>query len=50
MSANSIERNWLLICFHFLNYDPQGLHEGGGPMGLPEYGAAPQRRVAGYGG
>ncbi|KAF3447427.1 hypothetical protein FNV43_RR12613 [Rhamnella rubrinervis] len=28
----------------------QGLLEGGGPMGLPEYGAPPQRRVAGYGG
>ncbi|KAH7524835.1 hypothetical protein FEM48_Zijuj06G0161200 [Ziziphus jujuba var. spinosa] len=31
-------------------WGPQGLLEGGGPMGLQEYGGNPQRRIAGFGG
>ncbi|KAK9983100.1 hypothetical protein SO802_032625 [Lithocarpus litseifolius] len=31
-------------------WGPQGLIEGGGPIGLPDFGGAPQRRFAGFGG
>nr|GMD94687.1 KH domain-containing protein HEN4-like [Ipomoea batatas] len=29
---------------------PQGLIDGGGPMGMPDYAAGPQRRIGGFGG
>lgn len=28
----------------------QGLVEGGGPMGLPDFAGPPQRRISGFGG
>lgn len=28
----------------------QGLIDGGGPMGMPDYAAGPQRRIGGFGG
>ncbi|KAM7516917.1 hypothetical protein LguiA_006500 [Lonicera macranthoides] len=31
-------------------WGPQGLMEGGGPMGLPDFGGPPQRRIGGFGG
>ncbi|EEF52201.1 KH domain-containing protein HEN4 [Ricinus communis] len=31
-------------------WGPQGLMEAGGPMGLPEFGGHPQRRISGFGG
>ncbi|KAB2616906.1 KH domain-containing protein [Pyrus ussuriensis x Pyrus communis] len=31
-------------------WGPQGLHEGGGPLGLPNFPGAPQRRIPGFGG
>ncbi|PSS17318.1 KH domain-containing protein [Actinidia chinensis var. chinensis] len=31
-------------------WGPQGLAEGGGPLGLPDYTGAPQRRIGGFGG
>lgn len=31
-------------------WGPQGLIDGGGPVGLPDYAGAPQRRSAGFGG
>lgn len=31
-------------------WGPQGSIEGGGPLGLPDYGGAPQRRMGGFGG
>ncbi|XP_058221996.1 KH domain-containing protein HEN4-like [Rhododendron vialii] len=31
-------------------WGPQGLTEGGGPLGMPEYPGAPQRRMVGFGG
>ncbi|CAN6678807.1 unnamed protein product [Malus baccata var. baccata] len=31
-------------------WGPQGLHEGGGPPGLPNFPVAPQRRIPGFGG
>ncbi|XP_011017029.1 PREDICTED: KH domain-containing protein At4g18375-like [Populus euphratica] len=31
-------------------WGPQGLVEGGGPMGMPDFAGPPQRRIAGFGG
>ncbi|KAK2981739.1 hypothetical protein RJ640_005991 [Escallonia rubra] len=31
-------------------WGPQGLNEGGGPIGFPDYAGVPQRRIGGFGG
>lgn len=37
--------------FSFISHTgPQGLLDGGGPIGLPNFAGAPQRRFAGFGG
>jgi len=44
MPHNILERN------PSSTWGPQGLAEGGGPLGMPEFAGAPQRRMGGFGG